>query len=604
MCVFASLQDIDNQTKTYFGSNTDRCCQKILYSKANVKEYMLDYKQYIANKINVDMDKAELAAAITDIADDSLGDYAFPCFKLAKTMRMSPVAIAAKLADDIAPDNVIIKANAVNGYLNFFVDHSALVRDALDDVLSAGDDYGNDTVGNGKTICIDYSSVNICKSFHIGHLSTTAIGSSLYKLYSALGYNVVGINHLGDYGTQFGKMIVAFKLWSSKEAVQKDGISELQRVYVKFHQEEESHPELTEQAREWFAKIEHGDKEAVELFEFFKKITLDDVKEIYDRLNVKFDSWNGESFFNDKMSAPLQLLRDKGLIKESQGAQVVDLSEYNMPPCLLVKSDGSSLYATRDIAAAIWRKQQYDFDKCLYVVAYQQNLHFKQFFKVLELAGFPWAKDLVHVAYGMVSLEDGAMSTRKGNVVLLRDVINKAVAKADEIITAKNPDLPDKAKVAEQVGVGAVLFSALENSKIKDITFTFDRVLNFDGETAPYLQYTRARCNSIVNKAGNSAGSKIMPDFAALDNVETLRLCKLLAAFPQTIKDAAYKYEPSILSGYLIDVAQSFNRFYIEHRVLSDDAGEQAARLMVVEAVGSVLKRGLGLLGIESPDQM
>lgn len=565
---------------------------------------MLDYKQYIASKINVDMDKAELAQAVTEIADDKLGDYAFPCFRLAKTMRMSPVAIAQKLAAEITPDEVITKVEAVNGYLNFFVNHRTLVKNALGDVLAAGENYGNDTIGNGKTICIDYSSVNICKSFHIGHLSTTAIGSSLYKLYTALGYRVIGINHLGDYGTQFGKMIVAFKRWSSKEAVEKGGIGELQRVYVKFHQEEETNPELTEEAREWFARIEKGDKEANELFEFFKKITLDDVKEIYDRLNVKFDSWNGESFFNDKMSEPLKMLEEKGLIKESQGAKVVDLSDYNMPPCLLVKSDGSSLYATRDIAAAIWRKKEYDFDKCLYVVAYQQNLHFKQFFKVLELAGLPWAKDLVHVAYGMVSLEDGAMSTRKGNVVLLRDVINKAVSKADEIITAKNPDLPDKAKVAEQVGIGAVLFSALENSKIKDITFTFDRVLNFDGETAPYLQYTRARCNSIVEKAGNGAGAKIMPDFNALDNVETLRLCKLLAMFPSVVKDAAFKYEPSILSGYLIDVAQSFNRFYIEHRVLCDDLGEQTARLMVVRAVGTVLKKGLALLGIESPDQM
>lgn len=570
----------------------------------NKNTKMIDYKQYIASLINVDVDKNELAASITEIADDSLGDYAFPCFKLAKVMRMSPVAIAQKLASEITPDGVVTKVNAVNGYLNFFIDRNALVCDTLNQVLTAGEEYGNDTVGNGKTICIDYSSVNICKSFHIGHLSTTAIGSSLYKLYNALGYHVVGINHLGDYGTQFGKMIVAFKLWSSKEAVEQKGIAELQRVYVKFHQEEETHPELTEQAREWFVRIEKGDPEATELFEFFKKITLDDVKEIYERLNVKFDSWNGESFFNDKMAGPLKMLEDKGLIKESQGAKVVDLSEYNMPPCLLVKSDGSSLYATRDIAAAIWRKQEYDFDKCLYVVAYQQNLHFKQFFKVLELAGLPWAKDLVHVAYGMVSLEDGAMSTRKGNVVLLRDVIDKAVEKAGEIIAAKNPDLKDKDKVAEQVGIGAVLFSALENSKIKDITFTFDRVLNFDGETAPYLQYTRARCNSIMQKAGVSAYAKIAPDYTALYNIETVRLCKLLADFPDIVKDAAFKYEPSILSGYLIDVAQSFNRFYIAHRVLSDNVAEQAARLKVVNAVGIVLKKGLALLGIESPSQM
>lgn len=565
---------------------------------------MKDYKSIIANKINTPLEKAELVSLITEAADDGFGDYAFPCFKLAKIMRMSPVMIAQKLASEIKPDEDIVKVEAVNGYLNFFVNRSAYVNDVLCDVLSKGDKYGDDVIGQGKTICIDYSSVNICKSFHIGHLSTTAIGSSLYKIFTALGYNVVGINHLGDYGTQFGKMIVAYKLWGNYETVKKDGVAELQRLYVKFHQEEAALPELTDKAREWFVKIEQGDKEASDLFEMFKEITLNDVKEIYERLNVKFDSWNGESFYNDKMDKPLAMLREKGLITESQGAQIVDLKDYDMPPCLLVKSDGSSLYATRDIAAAIWRKNEYDFDKCLYVVAYQQNLHFKQLFKVLELAGLPWAKDLVHVAYGMVSLEDGAMSTRKGNVVLLRDVINKAVAKSYETIVAKNPNLENKEKVAEQVGVGAVLFSALENSKIKDITFSYDRVLNFDGETAPYLQYTTARCNSILEKAGMSRYARIAHDPRALDNIETLRLCKLIASFPQAVKDAAAKYEPSIISGLLIDIAQAFNRFYIEHRVLGIHLSEQNARLTVVEATATVLTKGLSLLGIETPVKM
>lgn len=565
---------------------------------------MIDYKKHIANLINVSLDKTELANLITPTADDSFGDYAFPCFRLAKEMRMSPVMIAQKLASEIVCDDVVTKVEAVNGYLNFFVNRNALVTEVLNDINLQGENYGNSTEGANKTICIDYSSVNICKSFHIGHLSTTAIGSALYKLYNALSYNVVGINHLGDYGTQFGKMIVAFKLWGDRATAEEKGVAELQRLYVKFHQEEETHPELTDMAREWFVKIEKGDQEAQELFQFFKKITLADVMEIYKRLNVNFDSWNGESFFNDKMEQPLQMLRDKGLVTVNQGAQIVDLSAYDMPPCLLVKSDGSSLYATRDIAAAIWRKKEYDFDKCLYVVAYQQNLHFKQFFKVLELADLDWAKDLVHVAYGMVSLEDGAMSTRKGNVVLLKDVLDKSVAKALEIITAKNPDLDNREKVAEQVGVGAVLFSALENSKIKDITFTFDRVLNFDGETAPYLQYTCARCNSIVAKAGLSQNAKIAIDNRAFDNIETLRLCKLLRSFPQVIKDAAYKYEPSLLSALLIDIAQAFNRFYIEHRVICDDLSVQNARLQVVQATATVLKKGLALLGIEAPEKM
>ena len=330
---------------------------------------MKDYKQIIANKINAPLEKAEIVSLITETADDAFGDYAFPCFRLAKIMRMSPVAIAEKLAGEIEPDEDVVKVEALNGYLNFFVNRIELINDAIYGVLNAGERYGDDTVGNGKTICIDYSSVNICKSFHIGHLSTTAIGSSLYKVFTALGYNVVGINHLGDYGTQFGKMIVAYKLWGDYDTVREKGVAELQRLYVKFHQEEAAHPELTDQAREWFVKVEQGDAEAKQLFEMFKEITLNDVKEIYDRLNVKF-------------------------------AEIVDLSDYNMPPFLLIKSDGSSLYATRDLAAAIWRKQEYDFDKCLYVVAYQQNLHFKQLFKVLELAELPWAKDMVHVARG------------------------------------------------------------------------------------------------------------------------------------------------------------------------------------------------------------
>ncbi len=572
---------------------------------------MTDYKKHISTIIfeilqqdGTGVDFATVENAVTVAADDNFGDYAFPCFSLARIMRASPVAIAQKIAEKVVCDDVISSVQAVNGYLNFFINRKNFVAETLAEVNTLGENYGNDTEGNGKTICIDYSSVNICKSFHIGHLSTTAIGSSLYKIFKALGYNVVGINHLGDYGTQFGKMIVAFKLWGDRKTAEEQGVAELQRLYVKFHQEEAEHPELTEEARKWFVKIEQGDKEALELFEFFKEITLADVKEIYDRLDVHFDSWNGESFFNDKMDAPLKMLAEKGLVTESQGAKVVDLAEYNMPPCLLVKSDGSSLYATRDIAAAIWRKKEYDFDKCLYVVAYQQNLHFKQFFKVLELADLPWAKDLVHVAYGMVSLEDGAMATRKGNVVLLKDVINKSVQKAEEIITAKNPDLANKSQVAEQVGIGAVLFSALENSKIKDITFTFDRVLNFDGETAPYVQYTHARCCSILEKAGVSRFAKIAQNPEALNNPETLRLCKLIASFPQAVKDAAHKYEPSIVTGLLVDVAQAFNKFYIEHRVINEDLSIQNARLAVVEATQTVLKKGLSLLGIAAPSQM
>ena len=565
---------------------------------------MFDFKKHIADNIKSDIDKQLLYSAIINTADDSMGDYSLPCFKFAGMLRKSPVMIAEQLKNDFVCDKYICDVKAVNGYLNFYVNRSEMLTDTVCEILNKGEEYGNSTEGNGKTICLDYSSVNIAKSLHIGHLGTTAIGGSLYKLFGALGYHVVGINHLGDYGTQFGKMIVAYKLWGNDETIKEQGVKALQDLYVRFHREEEEHPELTEQARQWFVRIEKGEEEAVRLFEYFKKITLDDVKVVYDRLNVKFDSWNGESFYNDKMDKPLQFLESKGLVTVSDGAKVVDLSEYNMPPCLLVKSDGSSLYATRDIAAAFYRKETYNFDKCLYVVAYQQDLHFRQIFKVLELAGLPWAKDMVHVAYGMVSLEEGSMSTRKGNTVFLKDVLDKAVAKSMDIICAKNPDLPNKEKVAEQVGVGAVIFSALENARIKDITFTFDRVLNFDGETAPYLQYTHARCRSLFTKAGMSYLTRIARDYSGLDDVETLRLVKLLRNFPNIVSDSAYKYEPSILSKYLIDLAQAFNRFYIGHRVICEDLSIQNARLSLVECVQLVLCKGLALLGIEAPEQM
>ncbi len=561
----------------------------------------MNYKSYVASLIDAPVATEEIEQYVTETSDDNFGDYAFPCFRLAKVMHMSPVQIAENLANKIKPDDVVSKAEAVNGYLNFFLNKQKVADEAFSTAVKLADSYGTSSEGADKTICIDYSSVNIAKSLHIGHLGTTAIGNSLYKLYKTLGYNVVGINHLGDYGTQFGKMIVAYKKWGDTINLQEQGVKGLQELYVRFHKEEETNPALTDEAREWFSKIENGDKEANELFELFKKITLDDVMEIYQQLNVNFDSWNGESFYNDKMAEPLAFLESKGLVSVDQGAKIVDLTDDGMPPCLLVKSDGSSLYATRDIAAAFYRHNTYHFDKCLYVVAYQQNLHFKQFFKVLEKAGCDWAKDLVHVAYGMVSLEDGAMSTRKGNTVFLRDVLRLAVEKSLDVISAKNPNLPNKQKVAEQVGVGAVLFSALENGRIKDITFTFDRVLNFDGETAPYLQYTHARCRSILEKAG-SYGGKI--DATVYDNVETMRLAKLVGNYPQIVKDACYKWEPSILSAYLIDVAQAFNNFYAKYRVLDGTDEERNARLQIVEATKTVLKNGLANLGIEAPDQM
>ena len=485
----------------------------------------------------------------------------------------------------------------MNGYVNFTVNKSALARETIDAVLNSGEKYGSSDEGAGRTVCIDYSSVNIAKPFHIGHLSTTAIGGALYKIFNFLGYKAVGINHLGDYGTQFGKLICAYKHWGNKEEVEKGGIHAINDLYVRFNTEADE--QMEKEAREYFRLIESGDKEANELFDWFKDLTLKYVKGIYEKLNVTFDSYAGERFYTDKMQPVIDELREKGLLKESEGAQIVDLEPYGMPPCLILRSDGASLYATRDLAAAIYRKNTYDFYKCLYVVAYQQNLHFKQFFKVLELMGKEWAKDLVHVAYGMVSLEDGAMSTRKGKVVWLEDVIKKCEEKAYAIISEKNPELENKEDVAEKVGVGAVIFGALYNSKIKDIVFSYDKVLSFEGETSVYVQYTCARANSVIEKGGVPAEYKIsdlLPQEA--------EVVKGIAAFPQAVKDAAEKYEPSIVARFAVDLAQKFNKFYFDCKILTAEGDKKNFRLALTAAALTTLKNALKLLGIGVPDKM
>jgi len=474
------------------------------------------------------------------------------------------------------------------------------VRATLDKILSAGENYGASDEGNGKTICLDYSSINIAKPFHIGHLSTTVLGGALYRIFNFLGYKAVGINHLGDYGTQFGKLISAYKRWGDKDVIEKGGIRALNELYVKFHQEAEEHPEYDDEARAYFKKIEQGDEECQALFKWFKELTLKDVQKIYELLDIRFDSYAGESFFSDKMQPIVDELKEKGLLIESRGAQVVDLEEYGMTPCMILKSDGSSLYATRDMAAAAYRKKTYDFDKCLYVVAYQQNLHFKQFFKVLELMGKEWAKDLVHVAYGMVSLEEGTMSTRKGNVVFLEDVINKCIEKAYTIIDEKNPDLENKEDVAKKVGVGAVIFGALYNNKIKDIVFSYDKVLTFDGETSVYVQYTCARANSVVQKGG------VVTDYEIPElSMEEIDLVKAIATFPETVKSAAEKYEPSYIARFAVDVSQKFNKFYFDCKILAaEDEKTKKFRLALTNATLQTLKNAFALLGIGIPDKM
>ncbi len=560
----------------------------------------MDYKKIISEKLNVEgLTPEQIYSFLETPPNNDMGDFALPCFKLSKIMRRSPVQIAEMLKAEFVTDQNISECTAVNGYLNFKINRGGFAFGLLEEILSSGDRYGSADIGNGKTVCIDYSSINIAKPFHIGHLSTTVIGSALCKIYRFLGYKVVGINHLGDYGTQFGKLIVAFKKWSSFEAVKKDRLKELTRIYVKFHDEAKLHPEMEDEARHYFKLIEDGDKEAGELFALFKKITLEEVDKIYKLLNVEFDSYAGESFYNDKMAPVVDELKEKGLLKTSEGASIVDLEEYGMPPCLILKSDGSSLYATRDMAAAVYRKNTYDFYKCLYVVAYQQNLHFKQFFKVLELMGKDWAKDMIHVAYGMVSLESGSMSTRAGKVVLLEDVIDKTIEKAYSVIEQKNPNLPDKDKIAKAVGTGAVIFGALCNNKIKDIVFSYDRVLSFEGETCPYVQYTVARCNSVIAKCG---------DGGEYSNIEMCdqeyAVIAELGRFKDVIKAAAEKYEPSFVTRYAIDLATAFNKFYMDCKIAIDDTNLKNFRLAITKAVKITLTNALTLLGIETVEQM
>ena len=561
----------------------------------------MDYKKYVADKIKVDgVSAEEIYELIALPPNTEMGDFALPCFKFAKVLRKSPVMIAEELKNEIQTDEVVSEITAVNGYLNFKINKDGFVKTTLDKILSEKDAFGASDEGKGKTVCIDYSSINIAKPFHIGHLSTTVLGGALYRIFNYLGYKAVGINHLGDYGTQFGKLISAYKRWGNKETVEKGGIRALNELYVKFHQEAEEHPEYDDEARAYFKKIETGDSECLELFKWFKALTLKDVQKIYEMLDIHFDSYAGESFYSDKMQPIVDELIQKGLLTESRGAKVVDLEEYGMPPCIILKSDGSSLYATRDMAAAQYRKNEYDFDKCLYVVAYQQNLHFKQFFKVLELMGKEWSKDLVHVAYGMVSLEEGTMSTRKGNVVFLEDVIAKCIEKAYTIIDEKNPNLDNKMDVAQKVGVGAVIFGALYNNKIKDIVFSYDKVLNFDGETSVYVQYTCARANSVLQKGGIPTSYEI-PTLTA----EEIELVKALAVFPETVRASAEKYEPSLIARFAVDVAQKFNKFYFDCKILTaEDEKSKNFRLALTNATLQALKNAFALLGIGIPDKM
>lgn len=573
------------------------------------KNDYLDYKAIIAELVakanqEAGLEQETIYGLLEYPPDPALGDLALPCFKLSKQWRKAPHLIAEELQGKIDPFPYFTEVKAAGPYLNFRLAPVPLVREVLGQILARGGEYGARTIGQGQTIVIDYSAPNIAKPFHVGHLSSTVIGNSLAKIYRFLGYECVGINHLGDWGTQFGKLITAYKKWGSEEEVKKGLIKELMRLYVKFHAEAEKDPSLEDEAREWFRKIETGDQEALSLWQWFKEISLEEFQRVYDLLEITFESWAGESFYNDKIGAVVEELKAKGLLVESEGAAIVNLDAYGMPPCLILKKDGTSLYATRDIAAALYRKKTYHFTKALYVTGIAQSLHFQQWFKVVELMGYPWAKDLVHVPFGLVSLKGEKLSTRKGRVVLLEELLTTAIQKTLEIINEKNPGLPNKEEVARSVGVGAVIFGALSVNRIKDVTFSWEEALNFDGETGPYLQYTHARACSILRKADFRPAAGLSFDPEKLNEPAAVKVVKTLYLFPEKVLNAAAEYEPSMISRYLIDLAQDFNGFYHECQVLVDDRELQQARLVLVAAVKTVLATGLSLLGIKAPEQM
>ena len=572
---------------------------------------MIDFKKQIARELNdptFGLTDEDVEGMIEIPADTSHGDYAFPCFKLARTMRKAPPLIAADVAERIAGSPFFEKVEQVNAYVNMFLSREQVAGQVVSEVLKEKDDFGRSDVGHGKTVIVEYSSPNIAKPFHIGHIRSTVIGNAIYKLYDETGYNVVRINHLGDYGTQFGKMIVAYRMWGNHDELAKDPIKTLLGYYTRFHKEAEKDPTLDEKAREAFAKLEAGNEEEVQLWKKFRELSLKEFNRVYDMLGITFDSYAGESFYSDKMPAVIEELKEKGLLQESRGAQIVDLESMGIStPAVIQKSDGSSLYATRDIAAAIYRKQTYDFYKCIYVVASQQNLHFQQWKAVLQLMGYDWQKDCVHVPFGLVSLPEGTMSTRNGRVVFLEDVLKTAVEKTREII-AENTEGIDVDEVARQVGIGAVIFQELSNNRIKDYVFDWNNVTNFDGETGPYVQYTHARACSVLRKAGEADLEKMRSggaaDYGYLTSESAYQLVKDLSRVPEVIRDAAEKYEPSILTRHLVDVAQSFNKFYHDEHILVDNEDEKLAKLALVDASRIVIKNCLGLLGIEAPERM
>ncbi|MBU3127707.1 arginine--tRNA ligase [Clostridium tagluense] len=569
----------------------------------------MDYKKIVAERIKqlVELDIETIENLIEIPPKPEMGEFAFPCFQLAKTMKKAPNAIANDLKEKIETEG-FEKIECFGPYVNFFLDKGAFIKATIEKILKDGENYGSSKMGEGKNMIVEYSSPNIAKPFHVGHLFTTVIGSSLYKILSFEGYNCTGVNHLGDWGTQFGKLIYAYKNWVDEETLEKEPIKELLRIYVKFHEEAETCPALNDEAKMYFKRLEDGCAEEVQLWTKFRDLSLVEFKKLYETLNVKFDSYAGESFYCDKMEDVIADIEAKGLLVESNGAKVVMLDEYNIPPCIIKKSDGATIYATRDLAAATYRKKTYDFHKNIYVVGKDQALHFKQVFTTLKLMGNEWADDCVHVPFGTVRFADKKLSTRKGDVIFLDELLSEAVAKTLEIINVKNPELENKEEVAKKVGIGAIIFTYLKNHRERDIVFNWEEMLSFDGETGPYVQYTYARAKSILRKVEeNSNGiiSDVELDYNKLNSKEEFELVKQLEGFQNSIMYAIDKLEPSMVTRYVIEVAKSFNKFYNQHNIANlEDESNKKAKIKMVEATCQVIKNALNLIGIEVVDRM
>ena len=568
---------------------------------------MIDFKDKIAEEISkvLELTKEELKEYIEIPKDTKMGDYALPCFKLAKEMKKSPVIIANEIKEKIEmPNKYISKIEAVNGFLNIFINNEILIENVLDEMESKKENYGSSNIGNGKNIIVEYSSPNIAKPFHVGHLRTTVIGRALYNMYKFLGYNTIGINHLGDWGTQFGKLIEGYKRFGNEYNLEENPIDKLTEIYVRINELCKEDESVLDDCRNNFKKLEDGDEYCTQVWQKFKDLSLKEFQRIYDILDVHFDSNNGESFYSDKMQEVVDILRKNNKLLESQGAEIVDLEYKNMPPLMVTKSNGSTTYATRDLAAILYRARTYDFDKCIYVVAYEQNLHFKQVFEVAKFLDLDekYTNGLIHVPYGMVRLKTGKMSTREGTLIKLEDILKEAVTRAKAIIEEKNPNIEGKDDIAKKVGIGAVIFNDLLNNIIKDEVFDWDIMLNFQGETGPYIQYMYVRTKSILEKE-NYVMNKDLVDISELEE-HGIELIKQIYSFNDIVKQAVDKNEPSIISRYLIDVAKLYSSFYNDNKIIVEDEKIKNTRLCLTYMVGNVLKIGTGLLGMEMPDRM